>query len=47
MTFMSSKIMSRFESVPSGRILARFSNDLAIMDLQFSYFSDGLLNNLE
>jgi hypothetical protein len=31
----------RFESVPSGRILSRFSGDMAIMDVQISYFSDG------
>ena len=33
--------LSWFESVPSGRILSRFSADLAIMDVQFSFYGDG------
>jgi len=35
--------LSWFESVPSGRILSRFSADLAIMDVQFSFYGDGIL----
>ncbi len=30
-----------FEGVPSGRVLARFSGDMQIMDTQFNYYSDG------
>jgi hypothetical protein len=35
--------LSWFESVPSGRILSRFSSDMGIMDVQFTFYSEGLI----
>eukprot|EP00615_Pteridomonas_danica_P010179 CAMPEP_0114329460 /NCGR_PEP_ID=MMETSP0101-20121206/1097_1 /TAXON_ID=38822 ORGANISM="Pteridomonas danica, Strain PT" /NCGR_SAMPLE_ID=MMETSP0101 /ASSEMBLY_ACC=CAM_ASM_000211 /LENGTH=661 /DNA_ID=CAMNT_0001459141 /DNA_START=21 /DNA_END=2006 /DNA_ORIENTATION=+ len=35
--------LSWFESVPSGRILSRFSSDLGIMDVQWTFYSEGLI----
>ena len=35
--------LSWFESVPSGRILSRFGGDLYILDVQFGFYADGLM----